>query len=164
MIRFVTWSGHSWLGLLARLYLGYVFISACLHKIAHPGVFALDIATYDILPLALVNPMAICLPYIELAAGVMLILGLRTRAAALMVWGMMVMFVVAVSIALANGLDASCGCFASQALEEDPISYKTILRDVGWLLLSMYVLMMDRHVLGVDRLLWRTNPGRRIDA
>jgi putative oxidoreductase len=156
MTRWLQWPGHAWLSLPMRWYLGYVFIYACLHKIAHPGSFALDVATYGILPLALVNLMAVTLPWMELGAGVMLFAGFRSRAAALMVFGMMVMFIVAVAIALYNGLDMSCGCFASQAAQdEDPISYKTILRDAVWLLLSAYVFLLDRNPIGIDRVLAR---------
>lgn len=151
MSKLIHWKGHAWLALPLRWYLGVVFIWACLHKIAHPGSLAEAIATYDILPLAIVNPMAIILPYIELSAGVMLIIGLRTRAAALMVAAMMLAFTVAVSIALYNGLDSSCGCFAAQSLEEDPIGGLTILRDVAWLLMAVYVLLFDRRPLGLDR-------------
>jgi putative oxidoreductase len=156
MNRLLNWPGHAWLSLPMRWYLGYVFIYACLHKIAHPGSFALDVATYDILPLALVNLMAVTLPWMELGAGVMLVVGFKSRAAALMVLGMMVMFIVAVAIALYNGLDMSCGCFASQAAQdEDPISYKTILRDAMWLFLSAYVFVLDRDPIGIDRMLAR---------
>jgi len=150
MRRLLLWPGHAWLALPVRLYLAWVFIYACLHKIAHPGVFALDIATYDILPLALVNPMAIGLPWLELFAGVLLVIGWRTRAAALAVAGMMVMFVAAISMALAAGLDMSCGCFASQALDDDPISPWTVARDSGWLLMALYVVVCDRRPLGLD--------------
>ena len=148
----IEWRGHAWLCLPARLYLGWVFIYACLHKIAHPGVFALDIATYNMLPLSLINLMAIILPYLELVAGAMLIVGFRVKAGALLVSAMMVIFVIAVSYALYQGLDTSCGCFASQAMEDDPIGAHTILRDVGWLLLGLYVMFFDRRPLGVDRL------------
>jgi putative oxidoreductase len=156
MDRLFHWHGHAWLSLPARFYLAYVFIYACLHKIAHPGSFALDVATYDILPLYLVNIMAIILPWMELAAGILLVVGFRTRAAALIITGMMVMFVVAILIALGKGLDMSCGCFASQsAAEDDPISFMTVLRDAGWLALSVYVFLFDRNAIGVDRMLNR---------
>lgn len=151
MRRFVSWSGHAWLALPARGYLAWLFIAACLHKIAHPASFALDIATYDILPVVLVHPLAIGLPWVELVAGLALVLGFRTRAAALAVSGMLVLFMVAIAIALAKGLDLSCGCFASQALEQDPISGWTLVRDAGWLALSLYVALFDRNPLGLDR-------------
>jgi putative oxidoreductase len=162
MERIVTWRGHRWLALPARLYLGWVFVAACLHKIAHPAVFALDTATYDVLPLSLVNPTAIMLPWVELFAGVMLIAGIRVRAAAMMTAGMMVLFIVALALALHAGLDMSCGCFASQAMGEDPIGMSTVLRDLGWLGLGIYVMLFDRDALGLEGLLSRTR--RKADA
>lgn len=155
MRRLLDWSGHPVLALLAREYLAVVFLLACWHKLLDPGAFALDIATYQILPLAFVNAMAIVLPWLELAAGLMLLAGLRTRAAAVLVSGMMLMFTIAITISVARGLDMSCGCFASQGAAEDPISWRTILRDAGWLLLALYVLFFDRRPLGLDRLLAR---------
>ncbi len=151
----LTWRGHAWLALPLRWYLGLVFLVACVHKILHPASFALDVATYDVLPLVLVNFMAIALPWVELAAGVMLIVGFKARAGSLLVAGMMVVFIVALLMAMAKGLDMSCGCFASQGMEEDPISGWTVLRDLGWLAGSMYVFVFDRRPLGVDAWLAR---------
>lgn len=140
----------AWLALPARWYLGGLFVLASLHKIAVPHVFAIDVATYGILPLALVNPVAIVLPWVELVAGLMLLLGARVRAAALLVAAMMAVFLAALVIALARGLDMSCGCFASQGAESDPISGLTVLRDLAWLALSVLVLCCDRGRLGFD--------------
>jgi uncharacterized membrane protein YphA (DoxX/SURF4 family) len=140
----------AWLAVPARWYLGALFVGACLHKIADPRSFAVDVATYDILPLALVNVTAIVLPWVELAAGGMLLTGWRTRAAALLVVGMMLMFIAALVIALARGLDMSCGCFASQGADEDPISRLTVLRDLGWLALAGLVFTCDRGLVGID--------------
>ncbi|MCL2825483.1 MAG: hypothetical protein FWD57_15940, partial [Polyangiaceae bacterium] len=93
----------------------------------------------------------------EALAGVMLILGIRVRAASLLVAAMMVSFMVALGWALYLGLDMSCGCFASQAAaEDDPISLVTLLRDAGWLGLAIYVLVFDRDPIGVERIMrWR---------
>lgn len=153
MSRLFTWKGHAYIGLAARVYLALVFLFACVHKIISPGDFAVDIATYQILPTVFVNPMAIVLPFIEAFAGTLLLIGLYTRGAALLICGMMAVFTAAVSIALANGLDMSCGCFASKGAAEDPISWKTIIRDISWLMLSVYVLVFDDARLGLDGLL-----------
>ena len=144
-----------WLAVPARWYLGLLFVAAAWHKIAVPYDFAVDVATYAILPLGLVNAAAIILPWIELVAGVMLLIGLRTRAAALLIAAMMVVFVAALAIALARGLDMSCGCFVSQGATEDPISRLTVLRDLGWLALAVLVVLADRGFAGVDRWLER---------
>ncbi len=140
----------AWLALPARWYLGGLFVLASLHKIAVPHDFAIDVATYGILPLALVNPVAIVLPWVELVAGLMLLLGARVRAAALLVAAMMAVFLSALVVALGRGLDMSCGCFASQGAESDPISWLTVVRDLAWLGLSVLVLCCDRGLLGVD--------------
>ncbi len=155
MRAFLDWRGHGVLALGARLYLGAIFLLACPHKILEPSAFALDIATYQILPLGLVNLLAIVLPWVELAAALMLILGFRTRAAALLAMGMLAMFTVAIASAVAKGLDMSCGCFASQGSAEDPISWQTIVRDASWLLLAVYIFILDRSPLGLDRLFGR---------
>ena len=152
---FLDWRGHALLAVPARLYLGAVFLLACYHKILHPDTFALDVAAYEFLPLQLVNLFALVLPWVELVAGVMLVVGFRARAASLLVALMMVAFIIALSAALVKGLDMSCGCFAEGVGEADPISWKTLVRDGGWLLLAVYVLFLDRCPLGVDRLLAR---------
>ena len=158
MSRLSKWPAHAWLALPLRWYLGGVFLVACQHKIADPGSFAVDVATYGILPLSLVNMTAITLPWIELAAGIMLIAGIKARAAALMVIGMMVTFTAALTIALAEGLNMSCGCFASQGAQgEDPISMGTLLRDLGWLAIAVYVVLFDDRPIGIDRILDRRN-------
>lgn len=155
MKRFLAWRGHPWLALVARIYLAAVFLFACVHKIADPGEFALDIATYDILPLVLINPLAICLPWLELGAGLLLLVGYRSRGAALAVLGMMIMFLVAIVMALSKGLEMSCGCFASQAMESDPIGVWTVFRDSAWLLTAAYVIAVDKHPIGIERLFMR---------
>ncbi len=37
MRKVLEWRGHAWLGLPARLYIGFVFLYACWHKIADPS-------------------------------------------------------------------------------------------------------------------------------
>ncbi|MBL6974876.1 MAG: DoxX family membrane protein [Deltaproteobacteria bacterium] len=151
--RIMDWSGHRWLAFGARLYLAVIFGMAAAYKILHPGSFALDVATYGILPLSLINGFALVVPWVEAVVGVMLLAGFRVRAAALLVSGMMVMFMVALAVALAQGLDMSCGCFASaETGDADPIGWTTMVRDTAWLALAVYVLLADRRPLGLDGL------------
>jgi putative oxidoreductase len=140
----------------ARLYLGALFVIASWHKIMVPRDFAVDIATYDLLPLSLVNLAAITLPWLELACGALLLLGLCVRAAALLVAAMLLVFMGAVAAALTRGLHLSCGCFASHAAQaEDPISYLTLLRDGAWLALAGAVVWLRPDGFGIRALLRR---------
>ena len=133
-----------------RIYLGLVFILAAVYKIADPYSFGLSIATYDILPLSLINLMAVMLPWVEVLVGVTLIIGLWTRASALAIAGMMIMFIIAVLIALSKDLHMSCGCFASAEAGEE-ISSGTVVRDLLWLAGAAYVLVVDDGRFGLDR-------------
>ena len=156
MNRLLNWRGHEWIGLPARLYVGGVFVMACYHKILHPGVFALDVATYQLMPLSTVNLFALTVPWVELAVGMLLILGLRVQASALVVSGLMISFMIALGWALHLGLDMSCGCFASQAAtQHDPISWHTLVRDSVWLVLGLYIAVFDRNAIGLERLIAR---------
>jgi len=151
--NFIDWSGHRWACLGARLYLGGLFVVASLHKIQHPEAFAIDVATYQFLPQVTVNLFSLAVPWVELVVGLMLILGVRVRAAGLVVSGLMLAFMLALGWALVLGLDMSCGCFASQsAKEQDPISWRTLVRDSTWLLLGLYVTWFDRNPFGLS--LW----------
>ena len=141
------------LALPLRIYLGVVFIAAAWYKIADPSAFALSIATYGILPDSLINLMAIMLPWIEVLVGASLIVGLWTRASALVVGGMMIMFIVSLAIALAKDLQMSCGCFAS-AEAGNEINMGTMIRDLLWLLGAACVMVADDGRWGVDGL-WR---------
>ena len=160
MSKWASWRGHAVIGFAVRTYLALVFLFACIHKILVPEDFAVDVATYEILPIVLVNPTAIAMPFVEAAAGLLLLVGFRTKGAALLIALMMLVFTAAVSIALAKGLNMSCGCFASKGAALDPISWKTIFRDSGWLLLSMYIFVFEDGVLGVDGLLRRHRAKR----
>ena len=155
MNRLLAWRGHAWIALVVRLYLGGVFLVACFHKIAHPDSFAVDIATYQLLPLAFVNMLAIVLPWTELVTGCCLVTGVRVRGASLLVVAMMVAFMVALAWAMHLHLEMSCGCFASKGAEADPISWRTLVRDSAWLLMAAYVLVVDNHPIGLERLLQR---------
>jgi uncharacterized membrane protein YphA (DoxX/SURF4 family) len=139
-------------GIPIRVYLGGVFVAASLYKIRNPYDFALNIATYQILPLETINVFAIVVPWIELLAGVMLIAGLWTRENALLILGMMVMFTAALGIALSRGYEMSCGCFSSRDAAEE-IGASTLIRDFIWMGLAVYTLCFDAGRYGLDGLL-----------
>jgi len=96
---------------LAQVALGALFLAAALGKIADISDFATQISHYRLAPVWSVNLFAIVLPWIELLAGLSLVLRIRPRAGAVIVLVMMIVFTVAVAAAWARGLDFRCGCF-----------------------------------------------------
>jgi putative oxidoreductase len=99
--------------LILRLILGGVFIAAGALKIWEPAAFATDIGNYRLLPHEAVNLLAITLPWIEVAAGLLLMCGIWRRASALVITVLMIVFLAAIGQALARGLDIRCGCFGT---------------------------------------------------
>ncbi len=97
--------------LAARIALGLIFLLYGLDKILHPDDFARAVANYRLLPEALVNLVAVILPWVECVCGLLLLAGQWVRSAALVSAFLLGVFMVAVSITLARGLDISCGCF-----------------------------------------------------
>jgi hypothetical protein len=81
--------------------------------------------------------VAICLPWVELLSGSLLVLGLWMQGSILILSGLMVVFIGALGINLARGLDVHCGCFITQST--DPITILTLFRDSLFLLLAFYL-------------------------
>jgi len=129
-----------YLAVALRLYLGFVFMYASMYKISYTAEFAENIASYQILPYWGVNLFAIVMAWTELICGTLLIVGVRSKAAVLMIAGMLVMFTMAISLSLLRGIPIGCGCFNSL---EEPMSWTTLLRDLVWLAIARHVYLYD---------------------
>jgi uncharacterized membrane protein YphA (DoxX/SURF4 family) len=135
--RGASWLTHPITAFVLRIVLGCVFIYASLDKIRHPDLFAEAVYNYQLLPEVAVNLVAICLPWVELLSGSLLVLGLWMQGSILILSGLMVVFIGALGINLARGLDVHCGCFITQST--DPITILTLFRDSLFLLLAFYL-------------------------
>jgi putative oxidoreductase len=131
---------NPYIALAFRLYLGGIFIYASMYKISYTAEFAENIASYQIVPYWAVNLLAIIMPWTELICGTLLVFGVRSKAAVLMISGMLVVFITAISLSLVRGIPIGCGCF--QSLEE-PMTWTTLLRDLVWLAMAVHVTLFD---------------------
>ena len=125
--------------LISRLSLGAVFIYASLDKIMNPDDFAKAIGNYHVLPFGLENLLALVLPWVELFTGLCLIIGVIVDGATILIILMNIVFIFAISQALARGISIECGCFSVSSEGGDNIGLQTILRDIGYLLLAYVV-------------------------
>ena len=133
---------HPVLIALLRVALGAVFIVASLDKIQNPDAFVTNIANYRLLPYTVINAIAIVLPWVEVITGTLLILGVWIRASTMIVWGLLLAFSVAISQALARGLDISCGCFTTNPVAER-MSWWTLIWDLIWLSWGILIWIFD---------------------
>ena len=96
---------------IVRIAIGLFFIVAALAKIGDPAAFSLAVHNFRMTPAGAENVIALVVPWIELLAGLALVLDVRARAGAVITLAFMLLFTVAVGSAWARGLNFECGCF-----------------------------------------------------
>ena len=129
---------------VVRIIVGVIFILASVYKIGNPDHFGAVVAEYRLMPEQLVPLVAVTLPWIEFICGVMLILGLYSRSNALIVVGVLCVYIAGMTINLSRGLVHDCGCF--DFLNEE-IGIGTIVRDLVFIVLAIPTLLYDRNTL-----------------
>ena len=125
--------------ILCRLVLGGIFIYASLDKIANPAEFAKAIGNYHVLPFGLENLLALFLPWLELITGILLIAGIMVDGATILIISMNIVFIFAISQALARGISIECGCFSVSTEGGSNIGFQTILRDFVYLIMAFII-------------------------
>lgn len=130
---------HPALHWALALAVGGVFLYACWDKILEPRKFAAIVYQYQVIgPSARLgflpaNLLAVTLPWVELVTGLLLVTGLFRREAAVVAGGMLVMFLAAIGIATAQGIDvANCGCFSVAEHGRTP-GWMLVLQDLALL-------------------------------
>ncbi|MGQ9809899.1 MAG: MauE/DoxX family redox-associated membrane protein [bacterium] len=145
-----------------RIIIGITFIWASMDKIMKPGEFAINIYNYRMLPYWTINLMAIIMPWMELICGVLIIVGFFWRGSAFLIGAMLLVFIIALSSAIARGLDISCGCF-SVGEEGHAVGLDLLIRDILMLIGIVIMLVFGelRWRLVTEELrLWRENVPR----
>lgn len=126
----------------ARFGLAAVWLWSGVAKLAAPLDAVQAVAAYEILPDSLVEPVAMGLPIVELVLGLMLLVGVFLRPAALMSGLIMACFIIGLASAWARGLSIDCGCFGGGGENPDANMWtylKSIGRDVGFIVLAAIV-------------------------
>jgi uncharacterized membrane protein YphA (DoxX/SURF4 family) len=147
---------QSWLTFLFRLILGGVLLVAGALKVTDPYASATSVRAYQILPVDLANFLGFVLPFVEVAIGIFLIVGIWVRLAAIAGGALMIMFIIAIGQAWARGISLDCGCFGKGGLLESgelPVWNYTleIARDIGLALLAGYIFRFPQGKLGFDK-------------
>ena len=123
--------------LVFRLVLGGLFVYAGVVKALEPLDFAQSIRNYDLVGQSLSFIIAIVLPWFEIITGLALISGFWRRGAALLICGLLVLFVVLIAVTMIRGLDVECGCFGAVSRKA---GFGAILEDLGMLTLGLCIL------------------------
>ena len=142
-----------WIGLLARLILGGVLFAAGILKYQHLDKSQMAVRAYELLPISVANFLGITLPFLEIAVGLLLVVGAATRIAAVVGGLLMVAFIIGISQAWARGLSIDCGCFGGggQVAPGATNYLPEILRDTALALIAIYLFRYPQSKFGLDR-------------
>ncbi|MEA2689708.1 MAG: hypothetical protein QOJ39_1426 [Candidatus Eremiobacteraeota bacterium] len=140
--------------LLLRVALGAIFVVAGVSKVGHAAEFAAQIAGFRLLPQAVIAPMALVLPFLEILLGGYLIVGLFTRAAAWVAVLLFAAFDGAIASAVVRGMTVSCGCFGPN--DKTVTTWTEVARDAVFVLLAVIVALRPPGTLALDRRIGNT--------
>ena len=158
----------GWVPLVLRLALALLFGGAALAKLFTangPSLFAQAINAFEILPEHLVVLATFVFPWIELICAALLIAGLWTRSASLMLGILLLAFSGAIYSVIQRGMSVDCGCFgaflpdALAAVLGQKTGWHSLIRNGVILSAILVVLGAGPGVLAVDNLL-RRRPER----
>lgn len=126
-------------GLIARFLLGLTFMLSGVPKLLDRRSFAEAVGRFELLPWWTTRPLAALIPVAELAVGVLLLLGLYTRVAALTSMGMLAVFTGALTIAVMRGSQHDCNCFGRLPIKQH-----------GWIAIGRNLLLIGLSVVALS--------------
>lgn len=129
----------------ARCLLAAVFAYAAWSKLEDPALFATVIASYRLVPAIFAGWAAIVLPPLEMLTALALLFTKWSRESALLMTGMLLVFLVGLTQAWARGLQIDCGCFGPSEPGAAPPLWLDILRDIGLLVASVWLTVRPSH-------------------
>ena len=154
----LKWAESILLQTPMRIALGGAFAFAAFNKIGNVQAFAFAIKGFKVVDPAqhgqLIISAAYTIPWIEMIAGVMLILGLRTRAAAAALGLMLIVFIAALlHVIFSPTIEADCSCFGDMNIVcSATVGWCQVNRDLIMLLPVAYLLWRGGGILALDTL------------
>lgn len=129
------------LSALARFYMAYVWIDAGISKIGVPLDVSKTIEAYEIFTPDWSYLLAHIIGPLELAGGLMLLLGIFLRWSGKVSIIVLTLFIIGMLSAWQRGLVIDCGCFDPSAAGEGETNLLvTVARDVAYIAITAFMM------------------------
>ncbi len=135
--------------ILTQVVVGGLFAYAGISKVLDPLRFASSLLGYQIIPVGIVRPIVLLLPWIEITLGVLFLTGRYVQQVAIGLAGLLTVFTGLLIIALLNGWVIDCGCFGAPR----PVDLQKILENIA--MLGCTVCFARYPTLGIKIESWR---------
>ena len=143
--------------LFARVCLGGVFLVSSIGKLLDTAGTAANMSRYPFLSVPMRRLIARVFPYIELVVGILLVVGLFTRLAAVVSVGLYMVFTGLIIYDLSRGQDASCHCFGK--FSEEKLTPVAVVRNVALMALAVLLALAFDGWLALDSALNASTNG-----
>ena len=156
-------SQFAYAGTAGRLLLGGVLLYAGLAKIGDPDASIRAVKAYRLLPGQAAEVVGAALPMVEVAVGLLVLVGLATRVAAGSSAVLLSCFVAGMVSAWARGLRIDCGCFGGGGqlgATESPDYGTHVARSAALLAIALFLVFRPRTRLSADARLAREDGFR----
>ena len=140
---------NKFLLLSIRIFFGFIFIFAAVTKVADPEGFSQSVYNYKLMSDFFINILAIAFPWIESVAGILLVFGISVKENSAILSGLLVVFIIAITISLARDLDIDCGCFGT--VDGSKVGLKKILENIGLLLLGLILIKYNSKYFTISK-------------
>ncbi len=122
----------------SKIIIGLIFVISGIIKISNPFEFVESVNNFKMLPPELVNLFVIIIPWVEFSAGLLLVFNIYPKESATIISGLLVIFTIAIVVALLKSLTFNCGCLGNIFPQE--IGALKILENLVLLGLSINIL------------------------
>jgi uncharacterized membrane protein YphA (DoxX/SURF4 family) len=146
-------SAWPWISTVARLGLAAVFLVAGGTKVGDLAASGRAVNAYQLMSYDVAKVIGAAQPFLEIALGLLLLVGLAVRLSAAIGAVLLVIFIAGIASAWARGLQIDCGCFSKGGelgAGKVPTYGWEILRDLGFLVLAGILLWKPRSRVSLD--------------
>ena len=147
-------AAQPWISLVARLGLGVMWLYYAVPKLSYSSdALQLAVREYRILPDGLADVFGTVQPFLELALGLLVLIGLGTRLVAVLSGLLLLAYIGGIISLGARGIAINCGCggIASTVAAGHTRYTLDVLRDVGYLIPALWLVWRPRSPLALDR-------------
>jgi putative oxidoreductase len=141
---------HPYTATTARWALAGILLTAGISKLPRRAEFTQAVLAYNILSVRFARIAARCIPWLEIVAGLGLLIGLYTSVAAALACMLLSAFTIAIGINLWRGNDLDCHCFGTA--HQTKIGPGALLRNLLLILITLVILRFYTGYLSVEAL------------